>query len=396
LADGILTDGGNIRIALIGAGFIGRIHGLALGAVNHVFQDAPKARASWLVDADADLARRQATGLGFENWGTDWQQAIDQVDAVIVAVPSFMHREIAMAAIARGRHVLCEKPVGRSAAEADEIADAAAKAGVSVGVGFTYLRAPMVEYAANIVRSGQIGRPVTFRGWHAEDYLADPDAPFSWRLDRDLAGRCGALGDLGWHIISIARELCGRVTSLNGLAETVYAERPETAAGSNTRKVGNEDWAAMLVRFSSGAVGTIEASRVAHGRKMDIGFELTCERGAIVFHGERANEIRLYQSADVAGQQGFRTIRIDATHPHYGGFIPAPAHGLGFNDLKTIELYGFLSAIAGKRNLAPDLDDACCIARICEAALESAQTGARIDRPEHRPVTASPRKAAPQ
>lgn len=374
----------DIRFALVGAGFIGRIHGLALQAVNRVFADAPKAVATVLVDADAALAERQAAQLGFAEWSTDWQAALDTVDAVIIAVPSFMHREIALGAIARGKAILCEKPVGRSVAEAEEIASAAAAAGVTNGVGFTYMRAPMVRHAAAIVESGELGAPVSFRGWHAEDYLADPDAPFSWRLDASLAGRSGALGDLGWHIISIARRLCGEVVALNGLAETHTRQR-------SGRDVDNEDWAGMLVRFAGGAVGTIEASRIAHGRKMDIGFELTCERGSIAFDGERANELSVYAHGAPAGQQGFRTIRIDGAHPDYGAFIPAPAHGLGFNDLKTIELHDFLLAVAQNRNLEPDLDAACRIGRICEAVLESSVSGARIDRPETRPA-ATPEK----
>ena len=374
-----MTD---LRFALIGAGFIGRIHGLALQAVNHVFADAPRAVATLLVDQDAALAERQATQLGFAGWSTDWRAALDRVDAVIIAVPSFMHREIALAALDAGKHVLCEKPVGRSAAEAGEIAAAAARSAVTNGVGFTYLRAPMVRHAAAIVTSGVLGKPVSFRGWHAEDYLADPEAPFSWRLDAGLAGRSGALGDLGWHIISIARQLCGPVVALNGLAETRYAKRATGRPGEPPRSVENEDWAGMLTRFETGAVGSIEASRIAHGRKMDIGFDLTCEQGGIAFHGERANELALYRHGEEAGQQGFKTVRIDGAHPDYAAFLPAPAHGLGFNDLKTIELHGFLLAIAAGRNLDPDLDEACRIARVCEAVLDSSVRGARIEQPE--------------
>ncbi|MCB1486989.1 MAG: Gfo/Idh/MocA family oxidoreductase [Bauldia sp.] len=371
-----------VRFALIGAGFIGRIHGLALQAVSRVFADGPRAVATILVDQDAALAERQAAQLGFAEWGTDWRAALDRVDAVIVAVPSFMHREIALGALAAGKHLLCEKPVGRSVAEAEEIAIAAAKAGVSNGVGFTYLRAPMVRHAAAIVASGRLGKPVSFRGWHAEDYLADPDAPFSWRLDASLAGRSGALGDLGWHIISIAREICGPIVALNGLAETRYTERATGKPGEPPRGVENEDWAGMLTRFATGAVGSIEASRIAHGRKMDIGFDLTCERGGIAFHGERANELEVYRHGDEAGDQGFKTVRIDGAHPGYAAFLPAPAHGLGFNDLKTIELHDFLLAIAAGRNLGPDLDEACRIARVCEAVLDSSASGARIEQPE--------------
>lgn len=377
--------GETVRFALVGAGFIGRIHGLAIQAVNRVFGDAPlRAEATILIDRDAALAERQAAQLGFAHWTTDWEEGLERADAVVIAAPSFMHREIALGAAARGKHILCEKPVGRSAAEADEIAAAAAKAGVSNGVGFTYLRAPLVRHAIDLVRSGTLGKPVSFRGWHVEDYLADPEAPFSWRLDASLAGRSGSLGDLGWHIIAIARALCGPVASLSALAETAYPER--RAGDGATRGVENEDWAGMLVRFASGAVGSIESSRIAHGRKMGIGFELTCERGAVAFDGERTNELSLYRAGEDAAGQGFRTLRINGAHPDYAAFMPAPAHGLGFNDLKTIEIHAFLRAIAERRNLAPDLDEACRIARICEAALASAESGARIDKPETSPA----------
>ncbi len=371
-----------VRFGLVGAGFIGRIHGLALQAVNRVFDEAtPKAVARILVDADGDLAERQARQLGFETWGTDWRTALDQVDALIIAVPGFMHREIALAALAQGKHILCEKPVGRSAAEAEEIAEAARSSGVTNGVGFTYFRAPLIGHAMDLVDSGRIGSPVSFRGWHCEDYLADGAAPFSWRLDAELAGRCGALGDVGWHILAIARGLCGPIDSLNGLANTAYPVRP-AANGVDRRTVENEDWASMLVRFGSGATGSIEASRIAHGRRMDIGFELVCSQGSLVFRGERSNELQLYLADDPVAEGGFRRILINTSHPHYSAFLPAPAHGLGFNDLKTIELHEFLMAIAEGRNLDPDLDESCRLARICEAVLHSSTTGMQVLAPE--------------
>jgi predicted dehydrogenase len=382
-----LVSAGVVRFGLVGAGFIGRVHGLALQAVNKVFGNDPlRAEARVLIDINAKLAEQQAEHLGFAKWTTDWRTAIDDVDALIIAAPSFMHREIALGAAAHGKHFLCEKPVGLSSAEACEIAEAARTAGVTNAVGFTYLRMPLVRHAIAIVESGLIGRPVSFRGWHAEDYLADPEAPFTWRLDATLAGRCGALGDLGWHIVSIGRALCGRIEALNGLSETVHKTRRSMNAEPIVRSVENEDWAAMLVRFESGATGTIEASRVAHGRKMDIGFELTCERGSLAFAGERGNELQLYQLGDAGGQQGFKTVLIAGSHPDYAAFLSAPAHALGFNDLKTIELHKFLLAVAEGRNVEPGLEEACRIARICEAVLDSSATGVRIDSPEEIPL----------
>ncbi len=368
-----------LRLGLIGAGFIGGSHALAVGAVNRVFADAPlRAVPAVLVDANEDLARRSSERFGFTRWTTDWHEAVASCDAVIIAVPSFLHREIALAAIDMGRHILCEKPVGLSSNEADDIAEAARQAGVSNAVGFTYRRAPLVRQAKRLLDDGTLGAPLHFRGWHNEDYLADPRAPFSWRLDASLAGRCGALGDLGWHILSIARYLCGPVDAVSGSVRTFHEKRPLADDPSTLRAVENEDWAGLSLCFASGAVGLVEASRVAHGRKMSLGFELVCEKGTIICDGERLNEFEIFRQ----GAAGFERVLINADHPDYGAFIPAPGHGLGFNDLKTIELRDFMQAIASGENADPDLDEACRIARICEAAIESSERNCWIEIPK--------------
>ena len=219
---------------------------------------------------------------------------MDAADAIIIAVPSNAHAEIAHRAIAQGKPILCEKPVGLSSDEAQSLADAAAAAGVVNAVGFTYLRSPLVRQARRLIDEGVLGRVLHFYGRHFEDYLASPDAPFSWRLSTAMAGRCGALGDLGCHVISIARYLCGPVEALVGSSAIRYGERPTGEAGSPLRRVENEDHAAALVRFVGGPPGVVETSRVALGRKMDLTFEVTGERGALRFEAERMNEIGLY------------------------------------------------------------------------------------------------------
>ena len=371
------------KIGLIGAGFIGSCHARAIHMMQTAFPDAPlRPEAHMIVENTEEVARRQAERLGFVHATTDWQRAIDTCDAIVIAVPSYLHREIALAAFAEGVPVLCEKPVGLSASEAAELAAASKEKSVSNAVGFTYLRTPLVRHAVELVRSGSFGQPLHFRGWHCEDYFADPAAPFSWRLDPKLAGRCGALGDLGWHILSIARALCGSVTALSGSVRTFHTRRPLPDNPSLPRDVGNEDWAGMTLEFESGAVGVVETSRVALGRKMDIGFELVCEGGTITFQGERMNELRLYQPSVDAANQGFKLIHASSQHPDYEAFIAAPGHGLGFNDLKTIELRDFVQAIAEGRNAVPDLDQAAKIAGICEAVLESSAAKCWISSPE--------------
>lgn len=372
-----------IKIGLIGAGFIGRSHALAISAVNGVFGDGSlTAIPEILAELEEDTARQVATRYGFRSWTTDWKKAIDASDAVIIAVPSFRHEEIAMYAIAKGKHILCEKPVGLSANDTLKIAKAASEEGICNCVGFTYARSPMIRHAKKLLEDGTLGAPLHFRGRHCEDYLASSDEPFSWRLDASLAGRSGALGDLGWHIISVARYLCGAIETLSANTKTFHKERKVGSDQSKRRTVENEDWAGLLLEFASGATGVLEVSRIAHGRKMDIGFELVCENGTIAVDGERLNELQVYVSGTNASADGFKTIQINKNHPDYAAFIPAPGHGLGFNDLKTIELRDFLVAIKNQENAYPDLDEAHKIACVCEAAIESSNQRNWISAPE--------------
>jgi len=374
-----------LRIGLVGAGFIGRSHGLAIRAVNGVFEDCPlQAEAHILADADPARLERAAASLGFAKATGDWRQAVDEADAVIIAVPSHAHAEIARRAIAQGKPLLCEKPVGVSSQEAQSLADAAAIAGVVCAVGFTYLRSPLVRHAKRLLGDGVLGRRLHFYGRHFEDYLASPEASFSWRLSAATAGRCGALGDLGSHILSIARFLCGPVEALVGSSAIIHPRRPTEDADAPWREVENEDHAAALLRFAGGMPGVVETSRVALGRKMDLSFELTCERGTLRFEAERMNELGLYLD-DLSGS-GFRRLLISQQHPDYGAFLPAPGHGLGFNDLKTIELKAFLDGIAAGKSPDPDLAEAARIGRLCEAVLDSAASGQWI----HQPEAASP------
>jgi predicted dehydrogenase len=205
----------------------------------------------------------------------------------------------------------------------------------------------MIRHAHEILEGCRIGRPVHYYGRHFEDYLSDPAAPFGWRLDAPLAGRCGALGDLGCHVVSVARLLLGPIKALCGATKIVH---PNRRVGQ-LRQVENEDHASALVRFDGGVPGVIEVSRIATGRKMDIAFEVTCERCAIRFDGERAAS--LFRRAWVA-DQWFPPSADRAGHPGRR-FLPAAAHGIGFNDLKTIEIDAFFRTIAGVADTSIDL-----------------------------------------
>jgi predicted dehydrogenase len=359
-----------LKFGLIGAGFIGRTHAFAIHAAGQVFPDLEYLPvAHTLCEVSPDLAERAARRLGFEKATDDWRKLVDGVDAVVLATPSNLHREIASYAFAAGKHLLCEKPVGLNSREVEQIRVSAKRSKACHAVGFTYARAPMVMFARRMVEEGKLGRLLHFSGRHDEDYLADSNSAFTWRQESKVAGQFGVLGDLGYHILCIGRLLCGEVSSVCGLSETFYPNRKD--AGGVLRTVENADYAAFVGRFVGGGAGNFQSSRVARGSKQNLSFELVGEAGAIRFSAERLNELQFYSAGDDFSIEGFRNILINAEHKPYGSFIPAPGHGLGFNDLKTIEIGEFVSAIAEQRPCLPDLDDAYAISKICEAVLQS-------------------------
>jgi len=367
-----------LRIGLIGAGFIARCHAYAYRVLPMVFPEAPAHPEMALVcDQNQALAEAAAQRFGFARATGDWQALVNDpaIDVVDICVPSNLHKPIALAAIAAGKHIYCEKPVGLCGTEAQEIAEAAAKAGRRSLVGFTYLRHPVLGLARRLIDEGAIGTVTHFRGQHNEDYLCDPASPFTWRCDPAIGGKAGALGDLGAHIISLARALCGEISAVNASRHTVITERPIQAGGSEMRPVGNDDITQMLVRFASGASGYLEASRIATGSKMNIGFEITGSEGAIRFDGERINELQVFDRRPGLRTAGFRTILANPEHPPYGNFIPAPGHGLGFNDLKVIEVKELMEAVMTGRSAGPDLSEAARIGAIMDGAILSSERG---------------------
>ena len=330
-----------VRIGLIGSGFMGRAHALGYATAARVFDLPVEPVLAVLADVTEEAARRAAESLGFARATADWRGMLAEVDVVSIAAPNALHKEMALAAVAAGRHVHCEKPLAPSHADCQEMARAARAAGVVTQVGFNYLCNPMLIAARDIVRGGEIGEPVSYRGIHAEDYMADPDAPWSFR--HDPAGG-GALADIGSHALATAEFLCGPVARVRGELVTVIPERPDGRGGR--RAVEVDDIARAHLRFASGATGSVEASWVATGRTMQHDVEVYGTRGALLFTQERFNELHLYASDDPLGRRGFRRIEAGPAHPPYGRFTPAPGHQIGFNDLKAAEMAGFLSAVA--------------------------------------------------
>lgn len=362
----------SLGIGLIGSGFIARCHVFGYRQMPVAFPAIGAVpRLEIVSDITAELAESAADQFGFARSTFDWKKVVadPKVDIVDICVPSQLHREIALAAIAAGKIVYCEKPVGLSSAEAKDMAFAAAKAGSKSLVGFTYLRNPLMRLASEIIADGTIGEIVSFAGVHNEDYMSDPDALFSWRCDASIAGKAGALGDLGCHIISIARMLAGEIAEVNCDLRTVYTRRK--LADGTLREVENEDEANGLIRFASGARGTISSSRIATGAKMRVGFDLVGTRGALRFDGERLGELQLYTREADSGRVGFKTIYAAPSHLPGGVLLPGPAHGISFNDLKIIEIRDLMELGIGEVGAGPDLAEAARIGAVVDAMLES-------------------------
>lgn len=383
------TAGRSLGIGVIGTGFMGACHALAFREAPAVFQTALATRLEMVADLDRTAAEQAAVRFGFRRATGDWRELVADpaVEVVAIATPNALHKEMALAAIAAGKAVYCEKPMALSLADARDMAEAARRAGVPTLVGYNYLRNPAVEFARRLIEEGEIGAPTYFRGLAEEDYMADVAVPFSWRCRRDLAGS-GALGDLGSHIVSIALYLLGPVEQVMADVHTVVPERPLPAAGAlRERRTGttapeagaprqpveNEDMAHGLLRFASGVRGQVTASRVAWGRKNRLAFEIHGTRGSLVFDQERMNELCLYTPDAARGDRnGFRTILIGPQHPHYAAFLPAPGHGLGFSHLKVIEVAHLLDGLADQGRLYPTFEDALAVERVLAAILQSA------------------------
>jgi predicted dehydrogenase len=359
-------------MGLIGTGFMGKAHAMALRAVGSVFPEVAAPRCVHLVDAHADSAARHARELGFERSGDDWRALLadPEVEAVSICTPNYLHQEMALAALQAGKHVWCEKPLAVTVAEATTLAAAARASGRVHLVGFNYAVNPLVRVAREIIQSGEIGEPINFSGRYFEDYMASPDIGHSWRCERRLAGS-GALADLGSHLVNMLHVLLGPVVEVSGTLSTVIRERREASSG-RMLPVENEDIAAVHARLESGLPATMEISRVASGYKCGLIFEVFGSRGGLRFDQERMNELELYTSGDAPGRVGYRRLLIGPEHPDFRNFTPAPGHGLGYNDLKVIEARNFLRAVQLGHGAEPDFDEGLRVQQVMEAVELSA------------------------
>ena len=363
-----MTD---IRIGIVGGGYMGKAHAVAYSAVAAVF-DTPLRPVLEMVCASSEAsAEKYRAAFGFKRATADWRALVTdaQVDAIVIASPQETHRQIAEAAFALGKPVFCEKPLGATLDDSRAMVAAAEASGAIHMTGFNYIRTPASQYARQLVAQGRIGEVTFFRGEHTEDFYADPAALASWRTSGDANG---TMGDLAPHMINGARALIGPIARLSACVETVHRERP---GGT----VDNDDQAQMMCRFENGAQGHLFFSRVATGRKMGYAYEIHGTKGAIRFDQEDQNALHLYTMEGPEAERGFRKILAGPAHPDYLPFCQGPGHGTGYQDQIIIEAHDFLRAIETKQNLWPTFREGMEVNRVVKAALTSSQTEAWVN-----------------
>lgn len=335
----------SIGVGLIGTGYMGKCHALAWTGVKAVFVDGPKPRLVHLAEVNAEIAAQKADEFGFEKSTGNWRELIADpaVNVVSITTPNAFHAEMAIAALEAGKHVWCEKPMAVALADAERMTAAAKASGTVAILGYNYIQNPMIRQIGVILAEGTIGTVNHVRLEMDEDFMADPDALFYWKSE--ASSGYGALDDFGVHPLSLLRVLFGDVTRVLANLSKPYADRPTREGGR--RAVETFDIASVLFELGQGISGVMALNRSAWGRKGRIALQIFGSKGTISYDQERMNELQLYLTADKPTEQGFRTILTAPQHEPYGRFIPAPGHGLGFNDLKIIECHELLTAIGG-------------------------------------------------
>ena len=363
-----------LGVALVGTGFMGKCHAMAWRNVATVFGGAHP-RLEILADVTDQSAAAYASRFGFARATSHWQDVVEDpnVDVVSITAPNGMHRAMAEAALAAGKHIWLEKPMALTLDDAKSMAAFAREhQGQKTILGYNYLRSPAFQSARDMIADGVIGTPLSFRGVYDEDYSADPLLPWSWRMTHE-GGGLGALGDLGCHLVSQMVALMGPVAEIVAQTQIVVPTRPSP---EGPKPVENEDSAMALVRFASGAHGSFATSRVARGRKCRLQWEVHGSAGTLVFDQENMNELWLHR----AGDNGFTRHLTGPDQPDFAAFCPAPGHNFGFNEQKVVEARDLLSAIAGGPACGPDFVEGLEIEKIVHAMATSNGTTVRIER----------------
>lgn len=374
-----------IGIGMLGYAFMGKAHANAFNTIPIMIYPPPAIpRMVAVAGRNEEACAAAAARFGYEKYYTDWRDLIadDEVQLFDNGGPNDAHAEPSIAAAEAGKHVLCEKPLGRTAEESKEMLDAVQKAGVKHMVAFNYRFVPAIRQIRMLIDSGALGQIYHFRAHYLQEWiLPHYNTGLIWRLQKPLAGS-GALGDLGAHIIDIGRYLVGDVTSVSAMTKTFIKERPKLD-GSGMGEVTVDDAFAAVMEFENGAMGTVEASRFAAGRKNGLGFEINAEKGSISFDLERLNEMQVYWNDDEPKEtRGFHTVKVsESYHPWWEYWWPQ-GHMIGWEHTFVHEIAHLLDCIVNDKDVAPigaDFEDGYRCAVICDAILKSAQTKRQVD-----------------
>jgi len=381
------TGTGALGVGMIGYAFMGSAHSQAWRSAGHFF-DLPLApRLNVLCGRDPAATAAAADRLGWTDTETDWRRVIerDDVQLVDICTPGDTHAEIAIAALQAGKHVLCEKPLANSVAEAELMAaaaEAASARGVRSMVGFNYRRVPAISLAQRLVADGRLGEIRHVRAQYLQDWIIDPQFPLVWRLQADRAGS-GALGDIGAHIVDAAQFIVGdQLTGVSGLTETFIKERPlpgtasssglQAEAATGTGPVTVDDAALFMGRFAGGALGSFEATRFATGRKNAIRIEVNGSLGSVAFDFESMNELQVYDATTRAEVAGFtRVLVTEPEHPYMAAWWP-PGHLIGYEHSFTHEIVDLIRDLAADTDPSPSFADGLQVQRVLAAVQESA------------------------
>jgi len=378
-----------LRVAMIGYGFMGAAHSQGWRTAPRVFDLPAEPEMAVVVGRNAVAVAAAAQKWGWAESATDWREVVgrDDIDVVDIVTPGDSHAEIAIAALEAGKHVLCEKPLANTVAEAEAMAEAAGKAaarGIRAMVGFTYRRVPAVTFLRNLIAEGAVGTVNQVRASYRQDWLVDPDMPLAWRLQKEHAGS-GALGDIGAHAIDLAQFVTGQnIDKVSGVIETIVKERPlldNSASGSGLSgtaatgrgKVTVDDIAIFTGRFESGALASFEASRFATGRKNALQIEVSGDKGALAFDLEDLNSVQFYDRTAPADRQGFRKILVtEAAHPYVSAWWPA-GHMLGYEHGFSHQVKDLVEAISNGTDPHPTFADGLTVQRVLDAVERSSE-----------------------
>jgi len=377
-----------LRVGMVGYGFMGAAHSQGWRVAPRFFDLPATPSMDVIVGRNSAAVEEAAAKWGWRETATDWRTLLDRddIDVIDIVTPGDSHAEIAIAALEAGKHVLCEKPLANSVAEAEAMADAAAKAatnGVYAMVGFTYRRVPAATFMRDLIAAGKVGEITQVRAAYLQDWLADPGVPLSWRLQKELAGS-GALGDIGAHAIDLAQFVTGlKLASVSGVLETITKQRPlegertgiTGTAGEGTGEVTVDDLALFTGRFDSGVLGSFEATRFATGRKNALRLEVSGTKGAISFDLEDMNSLGFYDATAAAGEQGFTKILVtEPQHPYISAWWPA-GHTIGYEHGFSHQAKDFVEAIAAGQQPTPSFADGLQVQRVLAAVEASAGNG---------------------